>query len=228
MMQFNLGICVVGVVMLGAVTASAALPSNQAVMAPIGSCPSASLQVCGQNYTAQAGSLGNVQTFSLPDIYKASSFAVQCVTDDRTAYYRVIGDNVNCDLKTCAPSSVTMCGVTIPVKEEIKLGDRIQESIPSEFLAPSYAAETPRVSALCHMVDGAAHYDLDDQQGLSCNAFLCQPLTLNICNSSVVITHTAELGAVFQEKTADNAPVTVQCLGSEGAPHYVITDNSCN
>lgn len=193
-----------------------------------GYCSSAPLQICGASYTAQPGTLGNIQTFKLPDILKSDNFAVQCVTDGHYAFYKIVGDTVSCASKTCPISLIKFCGDQFLVKTEQKVGDTVEVTVPPELLVSDFSTSPPTISARCQMNNGVPQYEVDDDHGLSCNAFLCRPTKIEICHSSVTLSETAELGAVLQAKTMDGQPVTVQCLGSQGAPHYVVTDNTCN
>lgn len=191
-------------------------------------CQAAPLQVCDQYFVAQSGTLGNIQTFNMDTKFKTPTISVQCVIDGDTPYYRFLDGPVSCALKTCAPSHISFCGLNVSVGEETSLGNTVTISIPNNLLASSYASSTSNLVARCRLTDGKADYDLDDDGGLSCNAFLCQPTTLPICGSTTMVQHTAELGAVSDEITRDGQAVKVECLGSEGAPHFVVIDNNCN
>ena len=191
-------------------------------------CLQVAMQVCGTTFVVPGGTLGNLQTFPMPDRFQTSSFSVQCVTDGGYPYYRYIGNEVSCALKTCGPMNVSVCGTSVPIETTASVGDIIETPIPAEILAANYQNPPPTISARCDMINGTPTYEVENDGGLSCNAFLCKPVTLGICDSSVTITEATALGTVLQATTQNNQPVTVECLGSQGAPHYVITAHTCN
>ena len=150
------------------------------------------------------------------------------VSQGGVPYYAALnGTSINCALKTCDLGQANVCGVSVPIQAHASVDDVVSVNVPPRLLALSASAQ--QFSARCDIMNGLPQYGLADASTVSCNAFSCQPATLNVCGSSVALSTPSELGTVIQAVTDNNNSVTVQCFGSDGlAPHYQVVANECN
>lgn len=190
-------------------------------------CTSTPMQICGVQFMIQPGTLGTIQTVTLPSRFQNRYASVQCISSRGRFYYR-LADGANCALKTCEPGNVSLCNVAIPVASRMQIGDTVKVSIPTDLLNKEHAGSAPAFTARC-IIDGETpEYKVDNAANISCNTFACKPNALEVCGSKVEITESAKLGTVMNLKTQSNIPVTVQCLASGGnAPVFTVTDHGC-
>jgi hypothetical protein len=191
-------------------------------------CTPTRLQICGVTINLPGAPQGGLIPLTLPDRFMTNAVSVQCATVYGTTSFHVINPElINCAIRTCAPTNLTICENNVPITAAGTVGDVLQIPLSPDLVVMD-APSPPIVNARCALVNGEAHYVSDNADNISCNLFLCQPARLKICGSTAVINETARLGAVGRVLTESGQPVTVQCLGSGGhAPQFMVIEHAC-
>jgi len=191
-------------------------------------CSPKSMTICGIPFALQPSSLGSVLTLHLPDRFVRQTVMVQCASHRNGFYYVLVNDSQQlCEQRTCKAASVMVCDTPLPVTQEMQIGKTAQIIVPQSLLAESKKRIASSFEVKCTMQNGSPQLAVVNTIGLSCNDFPCEPATLRICNDSVHVEPTSELGRVLQLVTQNKYPVTVQCVASGGQrPVYKVVDSS--
>ncbi|MER2520029.1 MAG: hypothetical protein ABTQ34_04980 [Bdellovibrionales bacterium] len=200
-------------------------------------CLNSSVTICGKVVRVPAGPIGAVANLVVPFPHQPQPFTVQCLAVNGTPAYRIVdATEVTCDLQTCPPSDVTLCGAPVNIPTSVKVGGSVKVPVPPSVLANPESGYNLVMRARCAEGPNAtAKYRVDNAEDISCNLFPCQTSTVRLCNAAIEVPGGAPLGAVLTlTMPSPFAPeqFAVQCLGSMGLPAvYQIIDHegvSCN
>lgn len=111
--------------------------------------------VLGTSFAANSGSMSNSDF----------SFAVKCVSDNNggVSYQNVDVEKVPCNLFPCLPSTVALCGISIPVAGGTPIGGTIHMTMPVPFVQNSFTVQCTGTG------DKLASYEITDSSAISCD-----------------------------------------------------------
>lgn len=194
-------------------------------------CVNGSVTICGKSVPAPAGPIGAVANLTVPFPYVPQPFMAQCLAVGGVPAYRIVdATQVSCEVQTCAPSEVTICGARIGILSSVKVGQQIKVQVPSSSLGNAASAYAPEIRARCaEGANGTATYRVENESEISCNQFPCQTANVRLCDTAIEIPGGSPSGSVL---TLAMPPpyhpdrFVVQCLGTMGRqPVYQIIDH---
>lgn len=200
-------------------------------------CINSSVTICGKTMPVPAGPIGAVANLTAPFPYLPQTFTAQCLAINGVPSYRIIdATQVTCELQSCAPSDVTICGAPVNVPASAKVGNALKVPIPPSMLANPATSYNMALRVRCGQGPNAtATYRVENEAEISCNQFPCQTSNVRLCNAAIEVPGGSPLGSVLTlTMPPPFAPdqFAVQCLGTMGRqPVYQIIDHayvSCN
>lgn len=200
-------------------------------------CVNSSVTICGKKVPVQAGPIGAIVNMTVPFPYVPQTFTTQCLAVGGIPAYRIVdATQVNCELQTCAPSEVSLCGAKVDILSATKVGNLLKLQVPPSILSNPGSNYVPTLQVRCaEGQNGIAAYFIENEIEISCNQFPCQTSNVRLCDTAVEVPGGSPLGTVL---TLTMPPpfqpdqFAVQCLGTMGRqPVYQIVDHeyvSCN
>lgn len=188
------------------------------------------ISLCGITVSAPTLTIGAVTAITQPLPYQHLSFTVQCLIQNGLPTYQIINaPNPACQLESCYPSTLSVCGTDVAIPQTTPLGKQTTVTIPVNELGPAKASNSFHITAQCVDDGSGTHYQVANGTGFSCSQFPCADSQIQLCGSSIPVPGGAAMGTILHMNMPQPFapdPFTVQCVGSQGnAPTYQIVDH---